>query len=139
MSDFDFGSYQVDGHNYLFTTGNLTGSEAVLAVTDEKNGVHYVSEEVEAASDDLMPTSTVPDGYGLPDRIVRDVDVSRMDDIASYIKQQDKKSLEISLARLGDEILGPDSRRSKPEGPSSRKARKKMSMYDHQKAPSDFP
>lgn len=138
MSDFSFGDYEVDGHNYLFTTGNLTGAEAILAITDEENDIHYVSGEVEAASEDLMPTATVPDGYGSPDRIVRGVDVSKMDDIAAYIKQGDNDALERSLARLGDEVLGPDSRRSKPDGPSSRKAQKKGAMYDHEKAPSDL-
>ena len=136
MAEFSFGRYQVGEHNYWLTTGEVTGNEALLAVTDSENDIHYVSEEL--AETEELPTAAVPDGYGMPDRIVTGIDVSVMDEISRYIIEKDQRKLELSLTRLGDEILGPDSRRKRPETEDQRKARKRMQLYDHEKAPEDF-
>lgn len=136
MADFRFGQYSVGGHSYWLTTGEVTGSNALLAVTDAENDIHYVSEEL--AGTDNFSTVAVPDGYGVPKEIIKGVDVSIMDEISRYIVEGRKDELELSLARLGDKVLGPDSRRERPETASKRTARRKMEMYDHEKSPKDF-
>ena len=133
MQDFNFDSYEVDDHKFFLTTANLTGTRAVVAVTDEQNDVHYISEELEAASESYPDTATVPDNYGkVPDEMVYGVPVTDMSEIHMSILQKDKESLEQSLSALGDQVLGPDSQRSRPEGRSSKKARKKMNYFDHE-------
>ena len=134
MSDIESVSYTVGDQNYEIVTGELAEREAVLAVTDTENDIHYVSEGVYADSQDVMRTATVPDGIGVPDEIV-DAPMRLMDEIMMYIQEGEKESLDRSLARLGDEVLGPDSQRQRPEGKSSRQARKKMDMYDFRSSP----
>lgn len=133
MPDFESESYAVGDHNYEIVTGKVADREAVVAVTDTENDIHYVLEGFYHESEDLR-TATVPDGEGVPDQIV-DAPVRLMDEVMMYIQEGEEKGLEKSLARLGDEVLGPDSQRKRPDGKSSRQARKKMEMYEFETSP----
>ena len=136
MRGFESESYTVGNHTYKIVTGEIEGGEAVVAITDTENDIHYLSEGFYADSEDLTRTATVPDGAGVPDEIV-DTPMRLMDEVMMYIQEGEKDSLEKSLARLGDEVLGPDSQRKRPEGKSSRQARKKMEMYEFGASPQD--
>lgn len=136
MADFRSESYTVGDQTYEIVTGELADRKAVLAVTDTENDIHYVSEGIYADSQDMMRTATVPDGAGVPD--VVDAPMRLMDEIMMYIQEGEKEGLDRSLARLGDEVLCPDSQRERPEGKSSRQARKKMEMYDFEASPQDI-
>ena len=136
MPDFESRSYAVGDHTYEIVTGEIEGREAVVAINDTENDIHYVSEGFYADSEEMMQTATVPDGAGVPEEIV-DAPMRLMDEVMMYIQEGEKKGLEKSLARLGDEVLGPDSQRERPEGKSSRQAREKMEMYDFEASPQD--
>lgn len=138
MVDFDRREYSANGSDYVITTANITGQEAVVAVTDKENDIHYISEEVDAASEDLLPTETVPSGYGMPDKIEDGVLVSTMETVSSRIRAFDKKGLEQSLSSLGKSVLGPDSNRQESSGDSSRMAERKSRILDHQASPQDY-
>lgn len=136
MAEFESGSYTVEDQTYEIVTGEVAGRKAVIAVMDSENDIHYVSEGFYDESEELMRTATVPDGSGVPEEIV-DVPMRLMDEIMMYIQEDEVDGLEKSLARLGDEVLGPDSQREQPEGRSSRQAQRKMEMYDFEASPQD--
>lgn len=135
MADFESESYPVGDHNYEIVIGKVADREAVVAVTDTENDIHYILEGFYHESEELR-TATVPDGAGVPDQIV-DAPVRLMDEVMMYIQENEKDGLEKSLARLGDEVLGPDSQRERPDGKSSRQAQKKMQLYDFEASPQD--
>ena len=134
MVDFEFKEYSVSDHTYHLTFADVTGDgrKEIVAVTDVENDEHYVSSEIAAASEELMPTATVPDNIGIPDTIERNVRISYFEGISASLTSEDTTKFESSLTSLGDQVLGPDSQRNRPDGESSRKAKEKAKVHNWQ-------
>jgi hypothetical protein len=140
MYEVDLSSqlYEISGHQYTIVTGKITGGVSVLAVTDEENGIHYESEEVDAFYEDRLSTATVPDGNGVPDKVVSGVSMEYMEEITAALRKADEHQLNSSLRMLGRKVLGPDANRKMPESESSRTARRRMKILNHESSPSDY-
>ena len=124
MGHFGYCDVDVDGHEFVLTVGHgANGDPTIYAVTDTVESIHYVSEEVDYFSDDLMPTATVPDGNGMPDEII---------EVEPRIIESVSQQPEATLSQIGDTVLGPDSRRNSPRDPDSIKAEKKAKTLSWQ-------
>lgn len=135
MTDFAYESVEIHGNEYILTFGDVNYSKKTLVgVTDVENDIHYESEEMTAADEDLMPTATIPSGYGMPDLIEREMPIRMFDEIASYMQEGKTGKLRDSLSELGEQTLeGQEDELS-----SSEKAERMMSMRDFESSPEDY-
>lgn len=133
MTKFSYSSIEIDGHKHYLTFAKTEENElrGVVGVTDAENGIHYES-SLANELDGATPTATIPDEVEEPERIERNVSVSTMEDIFGYVIEGESKKLQRSLAGLGEEILGHDSRRDRPRDPDSRKAEERQRILNAQ-------
>ena len=137
MVEFQREEYSVDDSTYVVTKGNITGSEVVVAVTNLDESVHYISEEFDAASEDILTTKTIPSGRGMPDVIRHGVSIDKMSDIYAAISAKDERNIEGSLEELGQEVLGSHTTNN-DDRDDTETANRKFNMYQHKTTPADY-
>lgn len=137
MVEFEREEYSIDGSTYVVTKGNITGTDAVIAVTNIDEGVHYISEEYDAASDEALPTETIPSGNGMPDIIRHGVSIHKMSDINAAISVRDERDIRKSLTELGEEFLVSQTTNNNDRD-DTETANRKFNMYEHNTRPSDY-
>jgi hypothetical protein len=137
MVEFAREEYTVNGSTYVVTKGNIIGSEAVVAVTNLDEDIHYISKEFDAASDDIFTTKTIPPGRGIPDDIRHGVSIDKMSDIYAAISANDEKNIKGSLEELGQEVLASHTTNNDNRD-DTETAIRKSKIYDHRASPKDF-
>lgn len=139
MLSWDFERYNVDGDNYLLSTGQPLGFNSLVSVVDESRNTQYVSKELNCTSEDIMYTQLLPDGYGSVPDVVDGVSIKTMSDIFVAANKGDNQRLQESISELVEEELNPSemaadggAETSGREMSDSEKARLKLRYLDHQ-------